>query len=105
MDITIAFMTNYTLDIPNTIKQEQTIESFYKILKVTEPLTTFIFCDEKPLSEIKGKIQLFNNDEYDDYKIPGAMYENKLKNINLHYIKCSIILPNFWIKFRRVLLT
>jgi hypothetical protein len=83
MDITIAFMTNYTLDIPNTIKQEQTIESFYKILKVTEPLTTFIFCDEKPLSEIKGKIKLFNNDEYDDYKIPGAMYENKLKNINL----------------------
>ena len=62
MSVTIAFMTNYTLDIPNTEKQKQTIESFYNNLKKKKKIETFIFYDEKPLSKIEGKITLFNND-------------------------------------------
>lgn len=83
MSVTIAFMTNYTLDIPNIKKQIQTIESFYNKLKVTEKLETFIFYDEKPLSKIHGKITLFNNEVYDNYLIPGNKYIDELKNIDL----------------------
>ena len=83
MDVTIAYMTNYTLDIPNIDKQKKTIESFYNIFKINENLPTFIFCDEKPLSKIEGEIELFNKSKYFDYKIPGEIYENNLKDINL----------------------
>jgi hypothetical protein len=82
MDITIAFMTNYTLDIPNTDKQLNTLKSFYDIFKINSIIKTYIFCDEKPLSKIKGKIELYNKNKYDDYKIPGCEYESNLKNIN-----------------------
>lgn len=83
MPVTIAFMTNYTLDISNIEKQIQTIESFYNKLKINDKLETIIFCDEKPLSKIEGKITLFNNEVYNDYSIPGNRYIEKLKNINL----------------------
>lgn len=83
MDITIAFMTNYTLDIPNVNKQEDTIKSFYKIFLINEPLNTIIFCDEKPLSKIEGEIELYNKNKYLDYKIPGEKYLQNLKNIEL----------------------
>ena len=83
MSVTIAFMTNYTLDIPNIEKQKKTIESFYNNLKITKKLETFIFYDEKPLSKIEGKITLFNKEVYDNYSIPGNKYIEKLKNINL----------------------
>ena len=83
MSVTIAFMTNYTLDIPSIEKQKMTIESFYQIFKQTDLLETFIFCDEKPLSKIEGTITLFNGDKYNDYTIPGKKYEECLKNIDL----------------------
>ena len=83
MSVTIAFMTNYTLDIPNAEKQKQTIESFYNNLKITEKIKTFIFYDEKPLSKIEGEITLFNNEVYDNYSIPGNKYIENLKNIDL----------------------
>lgn len=83
MSVTIAFMTNYTLNIPNIEKQIQTIESFYNKLKITEILETIVFCDEKPLSKIEGNITLFNKEVYDDYSIPGNKYIENLKNINL----------------------
>jgi len=83
MSVTIAFMTNYTLDIPKSEKQKQTIESFYNNLKITEKLETFIFYDEKPLSKIEGKITLFNNEVHDNYSIPGNKYIENLKNIHL----------------------
>jgi hypothetical protein len=83
MDVTIIFTTNYTLDIPNIDKQQKTIESFYDTFKISEKLPTFIFCDEKPISEIKGEIELFNGSKYSDYKIPGDDYINNLKNIEL----------------------
>lgn len=83
MSVTIAFMTNYTLDIPNVEKQKQTIKSFYKILKPKELCPTIIFCDEKPLSQIKGEFILYNGNKCSDYKKIGKNYENKLKNIKL----------------------
>ena len=52
MDITIAFMTNYTLDIPNISKQLNTIKSFYDVFQINTTIKTYIFCDEKPLSKI-----------------------------------------------------
>ena len=81
MDLTIAFMTNFTLDIPNIKKQENTINSFYNIFKVNQKLKTFVFYDEKPLSKIDTKIELYNNEKYADYKIPGEKYLNNLKEI------------------------
>jgi len=82
MDVTIAFMTNYTLDIPNIIKQKDTIESFYKIFKPSGNIEINIFCDEKPLSKIEEEFTLFNGDRYNDYKIPGDEYIKKLKEID-----------------------
>ena len=82
-NVTIAFMTNYTLDIPNISKQELTINSFYKIFNQNTILNTFIFCDEKPLSQIEGPIYLYNGEVYNDYTIPGKKYEENLKNIEL----------------------
>ena len=32
--VTIAFMTNYTLDLPSIDKQKKTIESFYNVFKI-----------------------------------------------------------------------
>ena len=32
--VTIAFMTNYTLDLPNFNKQKSTIESFYNVFNI-----------------------------------------------------------------------
>ena len=74
-------MTNYTLNIPEVDIQKKTIESFYKIFKIPIKLETIIFCDEKPLSKIKGKITLYNGKKYDNYKVPGLEYENNLKKI------------------------
>jgi len=82
-DITIAFMTNYTLDIPNIDKQLNTIKSFYDVFQIHTTIKTYIFCDEKPLSKIEGTIELYNKNKYNDYKIPGSEYETNLKNINL----------------------
>ena len=81
--ITIAFMTNYTLDIPNIEKQKKTINSFYNKLKVNKKIKTFVFYDEKPLSQIKNEIKLFNGNTYNDYNIPGNKYIENLKNIEL----------------------
>ena len=82
-DITIAFMTNYTLDIPNIDKQLNTIKSFYDVFQIHTTIKTYIFCDEKPLSKIEGTIELYNKNKYDDYKIPGSEYETNLKNIKM----------------------
>ena len=89
-NVTIAFMTNYTLDIPNISKQYNTIKSFYDVFKIDGFINTFIFCDEKPLSEINGEIQLFNDKIYDDYRIPGLEFEKNLKNIE--YFKNAILI-------------
>jgi hypothetical protein len=86
-EVTIAFMTNYSLDIPSISKQEITINSFYKIFKPNTILNTIIFCDEKPLSKIEGSITLYNGEIYDNYKIPGKQYEENLRNI--HFLKDS----------------
>ena len=43
MDITIAFMTNYTLDIPNIDKQLNTIKSFYDVFQIHTTIKTYIF--------------------------------------------------------------
>jgi hypothetical protein len=83
MDITIAYMTNYTLDIPNIDKQKTTIESFYKVFKPDNMLKTIIYCDEKPLSKIEGTITLLDNTKYDDYTIVGKKYEENLLSIPL----------------------
>tara|TARA_E500000178_G_scaffold246615_1_gene243218 strand:+ start:4918 stop:5751 length:834 start_codon:yes stop_codon:yes gene_type:complete len=90
MDITIAFMTNYTLDIPNISKQYNTIKSFYNTFKINDNIQIYIFCDEKPLSNITGKIELYNNNVYYDYTIPGLEFENNLKNIE--YFKNAILI-------------
>lgn len=81
MDITIAFMTNYTLDIPNIDKQLNTIKSFYDVFQIHTTIKTYIFCDEKPLSKLEGTIELYNKNKYDDYNIPGSEYKTNLKNI------------------------
>lgn len=90
MNITVAFMTNYTLDIPNTKKQKDTIESFYKIFKPNDKIEINIFCDEKPLSKIKGEFQLFNGEKCNNYKTAGTEYEKKLKEID--YLKDANII-------------
>lgn len=90
MNITIAFMTNYTLDIPNIMKQKQTIESFYNIFKPDKRIEINIFCDENPLSLIEGEFTLFNGDKCNDYKTVGVEYEKKLKEIN--YLKDAKII-------------
>lgn len=82
-NITIAFMTNYTLEIPNIEKQKKTIESFYNVFKPCSILKTIIYCDEKPLSKIKGTITLFDNTKYNNYKIIGNKYEENLLSIPL----------------------
>ena len=90
-NISIAFMTNYTLDIPNIEKQKRTINSFYKIFKINNLLKTYVFYHVKPLSKIESEITLYNSEIYTDYKIPGNKYLQNLKNIellkNAEYIK------------------
>jgi hypothetical protein len=81
MDITIAFMTNFTLDIPDIRKQQNTLESFYKIFKINKLIKTYVFYDIKPLYEIKSEIKLYNSEIHNDYKIPGNKYLENLKNI------------------------
>jgi len=82
MSVTLAFMTNYTLYLPDTDKQEQTIKSFFNVLKPLNLVDIFILCDEKPLSKVDSGITLYNGNICDDYKILGDEYENKLKNID-----------------------
>ncbi len=81
--VTIAFMTNYTLDLPNIDKQKKTIESFYNVFKINTALPTFIFCDEKPLSKIDGDIILYSGEICKNYKKIGQEYEDKLLAIDL----------------------
>ena len=81
--VTIAFMTNYTLDLPSIDKQKKTIESFYNVFKINTALPTFIFCDEKPLSQIDGDIILYSGVVCKNYKKIGQEYEDKLLAIDL----------------------
>ena len=60
MSVTIAFMTNYTLDIPSIEKQKMTIESFYQIFKQTDLLETFISYNRNNINYIK-ECCLINN--------------------------------------------
>jgi hypothetical protein len=82
MSVTIAFMTNYTLDLPNIKDQENTIDSFYRIFKPDTILPTLIFCDEKPLSKINGDIILYSGEICNDYKIIGQKYKENLLNLD-----------------------
>ena len=81
--VTIAFMTNYTLDLPNINKQKGTIESFYNVFKINTVLPTFIFCDEKPLSKIDGDIILYSGEICKNYKKVGQEYEDNLFALDL----------------------
>lgn len=83
MSVTIAFMTNYTLDLPNIDKQNQTIETFYDIFKPDNLLPTLIFCDEKPLSKIDGEFILYSGVKCNNYKNVGQEYEDNLLNLKL----------------------
>lgn len=81
MTTTIAFTTNFTLNVPDITKQQETIQSFFKTFKPPTDIQIFVLYDDKPLSKIKGSFKLSNGIHCDDYKPVCEQYIKNLKNI------------------------
>jgi hypothetical protein len=86
----IAFTTNFTLNVPDITKQQETIRSFFHTFKPSQDIQIFVLYDDKPLSKIEKSFKLANGTECNDYKPVCEEYIKNLKNIpefeNAHFI-------------------
>jgi hypothetical protein len=89
--VTVAFMTNYSLSIPEVEIPRETIQSFYETLKIDGRLKTHIFCDSKPLSEIGAPVTLYNGSTSGDHLETGRVYLERLSSID-QFRDCPIVM-------------